>query len=328
MTMLYIQNNSNNPYFNLALEEYVLKELSQEESYILLWQNEPSVIIGRFQNTIEEVNTDYVREHNINVVRRITGGGAVYHDLGNLNFSFVVPDIQRNVDFRRFTEPVVKALAKMGIQAEHSGRNDITIDGKKFSGNAQYHFKDRTLHHGTILFNSSLEDVQSALNVKQQKIESKGLKSVRNRVTNICDYLAHPVSIAEFQELLLNHLFEEKEVQEYKLSKEDLIKVLELMEEKYLTWEWNYGHSPAFNIVKRDRFACGTIEFRINVKNGIIEDCKIFGDFFSNEDINELAASFKGVMYREEDLRRLLERVDIPKYFGSIAKKDLLRSLI
>ncbi len=326
--MIYIRNNSLNPYYNLALEEYVLRKLDQSQDYILLWQNEPSVIIGRFQNTIEEINMEYIEENKINIVRRITGGGAVYHDLGNLNFSFIVTDTRDAIDFRRFTEPVVSALAKIGIKAEHTGRNDITIDEKKFSGNAQYHLKSRTLHHGTILFSSRLEDVQAALSVKPDKIESKGLKSVRSRVTNIEDYLSKKVSVQEFRELLLYHLFQEKQIQEYKLSEEEQNNIKILMKEKYLTWEWNYGHSPAFNITKYGRFAGGGIEFRFNVHKGIIENCKIYGDFFSNEDINDLAISFQGVRYRVENLSTFLEGIDLPKYFSGITSDELLKVII
>ncbi|MGI6448815.1 MAG: lipoate--protein ligase [Desulfitobacteriia bacterium] len=326
--MLYIRNTSLDPHYNLALEEYVLKNLDRGESYLLLWQNEPSVIIGRFQNTLTEINSDYVKENSIHVVRRITGGGAVYHDLGNLNFSFIVPDKQKTIDFRKFTEPVVKALTQMGIRAELSGRNDLTIDNKKFSGNAQYHYRDRTLHHGTILYSSRLEDVQKALQVKPQKIESKGLKSVRSRVTNIVDYLEQKLPLAEFRELLLHYLFEGEPIREYKLTEDDLSKVRELMENKYLTWEWNYGHSPSFNLTRSGHFPWGGIEVGLNVTKGLIQDCKIYGDFFSNEDIDELAQSLQGVKYREEDLKAALDQVDLVKYLGLLTKDEFLKLLL
>ncbi|HHV65683.1 MAG TPA: lipoate--protein ligase [Peptococcaceae bacterium] len=326
--MLYIRNTSLDPHYNLALEEYVLKNLDPGESYILLWQNEPSVIIGRFQNTLAEINSDYIKENSIHVVRRITGGGAVYHDLGNLNFSFIVPDKQKTIDFRKFTEPVLKALAQMGIRAELSGRNDLTIDNKKFSGNAQYHYRDRTLHHGTILYSSRLEDVQKALQVKPQKIESKGIKSVRSRVTNIVDYLEHKLSIEEFRELLLYYLFAGRPIQEYKLTEEDLHKIHRLREEKYLTWEWNYGHSPSFNLTRGRRFAWGGIEVGFNVQKGVIHDCKIYGDFFSNENVDELAQSMRGLRYREEDLADALQQIDLAKYLPQLTKEEFLKLII
>lgn len=326
--MIYISNNSLNPFYNLALEEYVLKSLDNKESCILLWQNEPSIIIGRFQNTIEEISTEFVRENNIHVVRRITGGGAVYHDLGNLNFSFIVTGQKDAIDFRRFTQPVVDALEKIGIQAEHTGRNDITIDGKKFSGNAQYHFRNRTLHHGTILFSSDLDNVQAALRVKPDKIESKGVKSVRSRVTNITDFMDEKISVLEFRNLLLNYLFDEKSVQEHKLTQEDQDRIKQLMAEKYLSWEWNYGHSPAFNLTKSGRFACGGIEFRFDVQKGVINDCKTYGDFFSNENINELEEKFRGIKYRADDLATVLKYIDLDKYFSGLSKKELLDLII
>lgn len=322
--MITIRNDSLDPHYNLALEEYVLKNLNQDDSILLLWQNEPSVIIGRFQNTVEEINQEYIRKNGINVVRRITGGGAVYHDLGNLNFSFIVPSDQKNIDFSRFTEPVIKALAKMGIETKQSGRNDITIDGKKFSGNAQFHYRDRILHHGTLLFNSRLEDVQKALQVKADKIASKGVKSVRSRVTNIVDYLDQKIEVADFRDLLLTYLFEGEPIMEYSLSEEDRLQIQRVMEEKYLTWEWNYGYSPAFNVIKNGRFPWGGIEFYFDVQKGIIQDCKIYGDFFSNADINELAEVFPGVKYRKEDLAQLLETVDLTRYFAGAVQAELL----
>ena len=182
--MLYIDNSiSTDPHFNLAAEEYVLKNLDPEEEYLLLWQNEPSIIIGRHQNTLAEINLDYVRENKIHVVRRLSGGGAVYHDLGNLNFTFIKKAVQSDLlDFKSFTEPVIRALAKLGVKAELKGRNDLTIDGRKFSGNAQYLYKNNILSHGTLLFDSDLTRLQRPSRYKRTKIESKGVKSVRSQV--------------------------------------------------------------------------------------------------------------------------------------------------
>ncbi len=326
--MLYIRNDSHDPHHNLALEEYAFKNLELEESIILLWQNAPSVIIGRYQNTVEEINSEYIKKNNIYVVRRITGGGAVYHDLGNLNFSFIVKETQSDIDFRKFTDPVIKALSEIGIEASHTGRNDIAIDGKKFSGNAQCHQRGKTLHHGTILFNSCLENVQAALNVKADKIESKGIKSVRSRVTNILDYLDKKVTLREFRDTLLNYLFECQPIREYILTAADKANIRRLMEEKYLTWEWNYGNSPAYNIIKTGRYPSGGIEVRLNVEKGIITECKIYGDFFSSAEVDELAARFVGVKYREEDLAALLADVDLIEYLGAITREEFLQCLL
>jgi lipoate-protein ligase A len=320
----YIRNESLDPRFNLALEEYVIKYLEPDNPFILLWQNAPSVIIGRFQNTLEEINVEFIKNRNINVVRRITGGGAVYHDLGNLNFSFIEKTESENIDFRKYNERIVKALAKIGVKAEHNSRNDIAIDGKKFSGNAQYIYKGKVLHHGTILFNSNLEDVQAALNVNYEKFTSKAVKSVRSRVTNVVDYLVNPVSIQEFKQILLKTLFDDKPIIEYKLSEADLENIKKLMREKYSTWEWNYGSSPTFNFNKARRFACGKIDIRLEVDKGLIKDAKIFGDFFSNEDIGDLEQLLIGNKYDQEKIKEKLEKVKLEKYFGQVTIEEFL----
>ena len=206
--MIFINNTySTDPTFNLAFEEYVFESMDQNETYFMLWQNDHAIIVGKHQNTIEEINQDFVKEQGIKVVRRLTGGGAVYHDLGNLNFTFIVNnDSGKPFDFQSFTRPVVKALQSLGVNAEFNGRNDITIDGKKFSGNSQYAKRGRVLHHGTVLFNSKLDTVQNALKVKKDKIESKGVKSVKSRVTNIADYLEPGFTLEDFKKALVSYV--------------------------------------------------------------------------------------------------------------------------
>lgn len=216
--MIRIINEHRDPRINLAVEEYALNYLDPNEEYVILWQNEPTVVVGRNQNTVAEVNGPFIKERGIHVVRRLSGGGAVYHDLGNLNFTFIVDAQKERVsNFEYFTRPVIEALASFGVKAEFSGRNDITIDGKKFSGNAQYWSKNRLLHHGTILFNSDLDVVGQALNVQADKLQSKGVKSVRSRVTNIYPYMPNPISIEEFKAVLLEFLIPGKR-QDYTLS--------------------------------------------------------------------------------------------------------------
>lgn len=329
--MLYVKNDSNNAYFNIALEEYILKKsLSSDETFVILYINDPAIIIGKHQNTIEEVNSEYVKENNIYVVRRMSGGGAVYHDEGNLNFTYILKAGKEDVNnFKKFTLPIIKALDKMGIKVELSGRNDLTIDGKKFSGNAQYYHKNRLLHHGTILFNSKMENLSKALNVKQEKIQSKGIKSVRSRVTNIIDYLPNKGSIQEFKELLIKYLFEEEgAVKEYKLTQEDIENVNKLVREKYDTWEWNWGESPAFDIQKSNRFPIGLIDVRLNVSDGLIAKCRIFGDFFGSGDVEDIEKKLEGVKYREKEIIEALNDTPIEQYFGNITKDEFLRCII
>ncbi len=328
--MICIKNESKDPRFNLALEEYAVKNLNPDEDYVILWQNEPSVIIGRNQNTIEEVDLKYINDNNINIVRRLSGGGAVYHDLGNLNFTFIVKNEKDVVsNFKKFTEPVINSLRKLGVNAEFSGRNDITIDGKKFSGNAQYYFGGRLLHHGTILFNSDLSVVQNALNVKREKIESKGVKSVRSRVTNIYPYLTDKVSIEEFKDTLLKFLLEDENYKEnqYILNMQDLSKIKELMVNRYSKWEWNYGKSPEFNIEKGKRFTGGKLDLRFNVSEGIISSIKILGDFFGKKEVLGLEELLIGKQYKEEIIRKLLTDIDIENYFAGITVDDFVECM-
>ena len=324
--MIYIKNDSNNPHFNLALEEYFLKNFKGEE-YFILWQNESSIIIGRNQNTIEEINKDYVEANNIKVVRRLSGGGAVYHDLGNLNFTFIVGANESNVNnFKKFTDSIVDSLAKIGVKAEFTGRNDITIEGKKFSGNSQYYFKDRLLHHGTILFNSDLSVVQSALQVKAEKIESKGIKSVRSRVTNVYPYLSHKVSVKEFKEILLHSIFEYKNVpyKEYVLNQNDIDKIQAIADEKYSTWDWTYGESPEFNMEKSKRYPFGQLNLKLDIKNGKIKIMGIYGDFFANKDLSKLQEVFIGVNFEEESIREAIKGLEFQEYIQGITNEDFI----
>lgn len=324
--MIYIKNDSNNPHFNLALEEYFLKAFNGEE-YFILWQNEPAIIIGRNQNTIEEINKDYVEENNIKVVRRLSGGGAVYHDLGNLNFTFIVQANKTNINnFKRFTDSIVASLDKIGIKAEFTGRNDITIEGKKFSGNSQYYYKDRLLHHGTILFNSDLSVVQNALQVKASKIESKGIKSVRSRVTNVYPYLTEKVSVKEFKEILLHSIFEYKDLpyKEYVLQQNDIDKIQTIADEKYVTWDWTYGESPEFNMEKNKRYPFGELNIKLDVKNGKIKSMGIYGDFFANKDLSKLQEGFVGVNFEEGSILEVIKGLELQEYIQGITNEDFI----
>ncbi|WP_316571161.1 lipoate--protein ligase [Neobacillus sp. YIM B06451] len=325
--MLFIDNKGiTDPRINLAIEEYALKNLDIDQTYLLFYINEPSIIIGKNQNTIEEINTDYVEDNGIHVVRRLSGGGAVYHDLGNLNFSFITKDDGESFhNFKKFTEPVVAALAKLGVKAELSGRNDIVADGRKISGNAQFSTKGRMFSHGTLMLDSEIDAVVSALRVKQDKIESKGIKSIRSRVANISEFLDRKISMEEFRSLLLKYIFDgTDDIPEYVLTESDWEKIHAISKERYQNWDWNYGKSPKFNLHRTRRFPIGSIDVRLEVEKGIIENCKIYGDFFGVGEVAEIEERLKGIRYDRSEIDRALEGVDIKHYFGNVTKEEFL----
>ncbi|EKN70271.1 lipoyltransferase and lipoate-protein ligase [Neobacillus bataviensis LMG 21833] len=328
--MLFIDNKGiTDPRINLAIEEYALKNLDINESYLLFYINEPSIIIGKNQNTIEEINTEYVEGNGIHVVRRLSGGGAVYHDLGNLNFSFITKDDGESFhNFRKFTEPVVAALKKLGVNAELSGRNDLEVEGRKISGNAQFSTRGRMFSHGTLLFNSEMDHVVSALKVKKEKIESKGIKSVRSRVANISEFLEEKIDIQKFRSLILTSIFEgQEQIPEYVLTEEDWEKIHQLSKERYQNWDWNYGRSPKFNLQHSHRFPVGSIDVRLEVNKGIIENCKIYGDFFGVGDVSDIENRLKGIRYEKNEIEKTLLEVDTIHYFGNVSKEEFINLL-
>ncbi len=326
--MKLIHNNNNDPAINLALEEYCVRNLDVEnEMYLLFYINQPSIIIGKHQNTIEEINKAYVDEKGIKVVRRISGGGAVYHDFGNLNFSFITgysPEFFHN--FEKFTMPVVETLRAMGVNAELGGRNDIIVDGRKISGNAQFTNLKSMFSHGTLLFNSHIEDVVQALNVKIDKIESKGIKSVRSRVANISEFIEKEMTIEEFRDSITQNIFKEyATLPVYVLSEAEWQEVHKLADSKYRTWEWNFGRSPEFNIQKINRFDFGQIDARIFVKDGEIQNIKFYGDFLGYGDSEDIEKKLGGILFKEEDVEEALKDTDLKYYFGSITIKDFVK---
>lgn len=323
--MKYIDWKETDPQINLAFEEYVFNEMDQDESYFLLWQNDNAVIVGKHQNTIEEINQEYIRENDIKVVRRLSGGGAVYHDLGNLNFTFIVNDRGREqFDFQTFTRPLVEALKTLGVNAEFNSRNDIAIDGKKFSGNSQYAKRGRILHHGTILFNSNLATIQKALKVKKDKIESKGIKSVKSRVTNIADYLEEAYTLEDFKTALLKAMFANDNLETITLLAAEIQAIEQLKAEKYATWDWNYGKSPQYNLRKERKCDFGLITVLLQVEKGEIKDLHFYGDYFGNGDIHKLEALFIGVKPSEEALSEVLKNIDLADYINGLDSKTLI----
>ncbi|MCM3783569.1 lipoate--protein ligase [Neobacillus mesonae] len=326
--MLFIDNEGiTDPRINLAIEEYALKHLSLDESYLLFYINAPSIIIGKHQNTIEEINQEYVQEHGVQVVRRLSGGGAVYHDLGNLNFSFITKDDGNSFhNFRKFTQPVVEALHSLGVNAELTGRNDLQVGEQKISGNAQFATRGRMFSHGTLMFDLNLENVAASLKVNPEKFKSKSTKSVRSRVANISSLMDKEMTIVEFREELLRHIFgmEANEVPEYKLTEKDWEKIHEISSERYQNWDWNYGLSPESNVKHSKKFPVGIIDLRMNIKEGRIEDIKIYGDFFGVGDVADIENLLRGKRYEEQEVRAALKDLDIKHYFGNLEFDDFI----
>jgi len=326
--MIFIDNEGiTDPRMNLALEEYALRHFGEEDDYLLFYINEPSIIIGRNQNTLEEINDEYVRKNGIHVVRRMSGGGAVYHDLGNLNFSFITKYKKEKLNnFLKFNEPVIQILNEMGVPAEMSGRNDILANGRKISGNAQFSTGKRMFSHGTLLYCTDLDEVKHALNVKMSKIQSKGHKSVRSRVANIIEFLDdNRMPVAEFRQRILDGLYREKEhFETYKLTEEEWQAIHKLKENKYGNWDWNFGKSPKFNIQRTKRFPAGEIDLRLDVQKGRIENLTIYGDFFGEKPVREIEDLLAGVRYDPEEIVSALQPIDTGRYFGKIGKEEVL----
>lgn len=324
--MYVIENKSTKPQYNLALEEYLclraMRDCSQSGSqFFMLWQNEPSIIVGRFQNTLEEINAAFVEESGIHVVRRNSGGGAVYHDLGNINYSFVMPDSAGDFDFALFTGPIIRALAALGVKAELSGRNDLTIEGKKISGGAQFRRNGVILHHGTLLYDADLGVLSQALKVSEDKFRSKAVKSIRSRVGNIMPFLPVPLSVVDFQRELQSRI---ENLTPLTLSKEELDEVDRLAREKYATWEWNYGASPGFTERKKKRFPWGGVEAYLVIDEGAIESCAFHGDYFGNGEYEPLLERLIGCSYTKEAVAKALSGFEPHAIFAGSSEADLI----
>ena len=318
---VYIDVKSTDPAYNLALEQYVFDRLPRDRRYFLFWQNDKTVVIGKHQNALAEINEEYVRSKGIKVARRLSGGGAVYHDLGNLNFTWIADaEADNSIDLKRFCQPVADSLRSLGADAEVDGRNDILISGQKVSGSAQYVRGGRVMHHGTLLFDSDLSVLGKALKVDPEKIRAKGVQSVRSRVTTIRPHLRRDISLETFKKQLLRQLFPDG-VEQQVLTPEDLAEVEMLQTQRYDTWDWNYGASPPCDLIRRIRIeGCGTIEAHIRLANGRIADICFRGDFFGIKDPQVLAERLKGLRLTGEDLQPVLETENLADYFSGVGR--------
>ena len=314
--MKYIRLHTTDPCQNLAAEEYVHHEI-RDDGCFMLWQNDKTIVIGRHQNVYSEVNIKRAEELGIKIVRRNSGGGAVYHDMGNLNFTFVTEwDHKNGAELRYFLDPIIRALATLGVNAEIQGRNDLVAEGRKISGNAQCIHAGRILHHGTLLVSSDLSVMPELLTVAEDKYESKGVKSVRSRVANISDLASGPLDVERLIRALTSELFTGGAAEEFAFTREQETAITRLATEKYGKWDWNFGSSPDYGYKNAKRFPGGRIETRIDVRDGVIEHCRIYGDFLALIDARELESAVIGCRMRRDELEAALGSFDIPRYFS------------
>lgn len=328
--MKYIVNNSHNPAYNVALEAYAFRELLAEDELFILWINEPTIVIGKHQNAIEEINKTYTDEHGIHVVRRLSGGGAVYHDLNNLNYTIISNKSQEGAfDFKTFSQPVIETLADLGVTATFTGRNDLEIDGKKFCGNAQAYYKGRMMHHGCLLFDVDMTVLGNALQVSKDKIESKGVKSVRARVTNILDELPEKMTVEAFSNQLLNKMKESyPDMTEYVFSDDDLKNIQALADQQFGTWDWTYGEAPEYTIKRSVRYPAGKITTYANVEKSVIKGMKLYGDFFGIKDVVDIEQALIGLRYEYPDVLAKLQTIDTTQYFTNITPQEIAKAIV
>jgi lipoate---protein ligase len=325
--MLLIQQTSTNPYFNIATEEYLLK--NSTDDFFILYRNEPSIIVGKHQNTIAEINLQFVKQKGLIVVRRLSGGGTVYHDLGNLNYSFITTGTEGNlVNFKKHTQPIIDILQNLGVDARIGGKNDMRVGDKKISGNAEHVFKNRVLHHGTLLFNSNLDNLNEAIQINPNTYTDKAVKSIRSHVANISDYLNDSLTIEEFAQNTINHIKNTfPNSHEHKFTDNEINSINKLIKTKYSTWEWNYGYSPTYTLNKKLKFNDKILNIQAVVDKSIISQISFEGDFLNKSKVGEIEQLLKDCPHDVDEISKRLSTLDLKKYFPEISLKILLEGL-
>jgi len=322
--MLCIISPYSSPYFNLASEEYLLKCF--HEDVFLLYRNIPSIVVGKHQNTLAEINLPFVQEKEIIVARRISGGGTVFHDLGNLNFAFFTSGKEGElVNYKRATLPIIEALREMGLEVRLGKRNELLLEGLKISGTASHVFKQRVLHHGTLLFSSEMGSLSAALKTVQDRFTDRAVRSVRSRVTNIREHLTEQMDVEQFQERILDHMLRaNKDARPYQFNATDIKEITALHDSKFSTWEWNFGYSPKYQFCRSISFNAGRLDIHMNVEKGVIRELKIVGDFTSLKDIALLEKMLTGSIHDPETIRIRLSKINLSDYISGLENEELL----
>lgn len=324
--MRYYVSTQTDPAFNLAAEQYLLE--NADEDCFMLWRNHNTIVVGRNQNTLSQINPDFVRKHNINVVRRITGGGAVYHDLGNINFTFIKVGAHRQkIDFSAYTRPILDYLNERSVPARLDGRNDLIVEDLKISGNAQHIHKNRVLHHGTLLFDVNLEMLATALLVDPEKYRDKAVQSIRSRVTNIRKHLLDHPTVEQFMDDLGRYQQNAHHAESRQFRDEDLMHINTLARERYRQWHWNFGDSPAYDFARSTRTPGGTIDIRMKVKDGTIQGLRIFGDFFGIDPVSDLEQRLTGCRHDPESIKKMLNGIVLERYIKDVTIDQLVHSM-
>lgn len=317
----------NNPGFNLASEELLLK--SRTENYFLLYRNKPSIIVGKHQNSLAEINLPYVEEHGIIIARRISGGGAVFHDMGNINFAFITSGKEGElVDYKRFTLPIISAMKQLGLDVSLGLRNELLLGRDKISGTASHVFKQRVLHHGTLLFSSEMKHMSRALKIKPGRFEDRAVKSVPSRVTNIREHLVEKIEVEDFQKFLFDFLLDNMDgAIKYQFTEKDIQEISSLRDAKFSSWEWNFGYSPKYQLNKALTYGKGTISLHMNVEKGIIRKLRIEGDFLGSKDIHDLEDVLVGNIHDPQTIRMRLSGIVVEEYIDGLGNEALLSAM-
>ena len=325
--MRCIISEYNDPFFNLASEEVLLKFRS--EDYFLLYRNEPSIVVGKHQNTLAEINLPYVRNKGILVARRISGGGTVFHDMGNLNFAFITTGREGDlVDYKKYTLPIINAMTKLDLEVSLGARNELLLGKLKISGTASHVYKQRVLHHGTLLFSSEMDDLSLALKVKPGIFKDRAVKSIKSEVTNIRDHLVDKMDVLDFQKLIFKAILENMgRGTKYRYSKQDLDDINKLKDNKFSSREWNFGYSPKYQFSKALQFGSGKIALHMNVDKGIIQEVNIEGEFQGAKDINALEEVLVGTIHDPETIRMRLSGIRVEDYIAGLENEQLLSGM-